>query len=108
MPHSHPLKIILANALLLTLVSPMAAQASAALAVEHGCINCHGLYLRDEAPNFERTSSRLAKYKGDAVAEQKFVESFRTGQMFGHIDAHERLSAESAKALIHWLVEGAR
>ncbi len=108
MPCSSSLKSTLTCALLLTLVSPMAAQASTALAVEHGCYSCHGLYLRDEAPNFEHTSSRLAKYKGDAVAEQKFVESFRTGQMFGHIDAHERLSAEAAKALIHWLVEGAR
>jgi cytochrome c len=94
-------------ALLATLGS-WAANASTALAIDHGCYSCHGAYLRDEAPKFERLSSRLSRYKGDPTAEQKFVENFRAGEMFGHIAAHERLSPESAKALVHWLLEGAR
>lgn len=108
MPDSLPLKIALMKALLLALAWPLTAQADSALAVEHGCYSCHGLYLRDEARNFERMASRLSKYQGDVSAEHKFVENFRAGEILSHIDAHERLSAKSAKALVHWLVQGAK
>lgn len=108
MAHSLHLKATVIHALLLILALPLAAQASSALAVDHGCDNCHGLYLREEAPNFERLSTRLSKLKGDLPAQLKFVDKFQAGEMFGHIDAHERLSPESAKALVHWLAEGAK
>lgn len=90
------------------LLWPLAASASTVLAIDHGCYSCHGAYLRDEAPKFERLSSRLSRYQGDPAVEQKFIENFRTGEMFGHIAAHERLSPESAKVLVHWLIEGAK
>ena len=104
MQHKFPF----AGALLAALVWPLAAQSSSALALDKGCYSCHGAVLRGEAPGFERLAVKLSKYKGDLTAEQKFVDKYRAGQMLERIDAHERLSPESARTLIHWLVEGAR
>ena len=84
------------------------AQASEQLAIDKGCYNCHGANLRGDAPAFDRLSSRLSRLKGDAAAEQKFVDEYRAGELFQHIAPHERLTPESARALIHWLVDGAR
>jgi len=108
MRHALHSKIICASALLLAVAWPLAANASAQLAVDHGCYNCHGPNLRGEAPSMERLAERLSKYKGDSAAQQKFVDKYRAGEMFGHIDAHERLSPESAMALVHWLAEGGK
>jgi cytochrome c len=101
-------RISLASALLAALACPPAARASAALALEKGCYSCHGSVLRGEAPSFERLSSRLSKYRGDAAAEPKFVDSFLAGEPLERIDAHERLTPESARLLIHWLIEGGK
>ncbi len=107
--HQSPLpRLAWAGTLLLALGLPFAAQASSQIAIDKGCYSCHGPNLRDEAPNLQRLAGRLSKYKGDPDAEQKFVGKYLAGEMFGHIDAHERLSPESAKVLIHWLVEGAK
>jgi cytochrome c551/c552 len=90
------------------LTVPTSARASEQLAAHFGCLSCHGAYPRDEAPSLERLSAKLAKFKGDAAAEAKFVTQYRAGEMFGHIDAHERLSPDAASALVHWLVEGGK
>ncbi|HEY5580037.1 MAG TPA: c-type cytochrome [Rhodoferax sp.] len=108
MRHALHSKIICASALLLAVAWPLAANASAQLAVDHGCYNCHGPNLRGEAPSMERLAEKLSKYKGDSAAQQKFVDKYRAGEMFGHIDAHERLSLESATALVRWLAEGGK
>jgi len=100
--------IAYASALLLAMAWPVLANASAQLAVDHGCYNCHGVNLRDEAPSMQRLADKLSKYQGDPAAQQKFVDKYRAGEMFGHIDAHERLSSESATALVHWLAEGGK
>lgn len=100
--------ITLAGTLLVATGWPLTAQSSPQLAIDKGCYNCHGSYLRGDAPSIERLSIKLSKYKGDQVAEQKFVAKYLTGEMFQHIDAHERLTTESAKVLIHWLVESAK
>ena len=108
--HRPPMQHQIAGAgtLSLAMALPLAAQASSQLAIDMGCYSCHGAALRDEAPTFGRLSSRLAKDKGDPAAQQKFVDKFRAGEMFGHIDAHERLSPESAKALVRWLADAAK
>jgi cytochrome c551/c552 len=102
----HPLT--LAPALLITLSLSTAAQASSQLAVEKGCYSCHGAQRRGEAPSIERLAAKLARLKDDAAAEQKFVAKYRAGEAFERVDAHERLSVESASLLIHWLVTGAK
>ena len=108
MRHSIQHCTTLAGMLLLAIGWPLAVQGSPQLVIDKGCYNCHGSYLRSDAPSIERLSRKLSKFKGDPVAEQKFVDKYRAGEMFQHIDVHERLSAESAKVLIHWLVEGAK
>ncbi len=84
------------------------AHASQQLAVEHGCYSCHGSYPRGEAPDFEKLAGKMAKYHGDATALANKVSRFRTGEAFEHIDAHERLSTQTATALLKWLAEGGR
>jgi cytochrome c len=108
MRHALRHRITLAATLLVALTWPLAGQASSQLASDKGCYNCHGTALRGEAPSFERLASKLARYQGDPDGEQKFVTQFLIGEMFQHIDAHEQLTPESAKALLHWLVEGGK
>lgn len=90
------------------LFSALAAQASSQLAADKGCYACHGAYRRADAPTLDSLSRRLGRLKGDPAAEQDFVEKYSRGEFLEHIDAHERISRESASRLIHWLVEGAK
>jgi cytochrome c551/c552 len=108
MRHAVQHRVTFASTLLVALLWPLAAQASSQLASDKGCYNCHGANLRGDAPSFERLASRLSRYKADPQAEQKWLGKFRAGEPFQHIDAHERLTPESARALVHWLVEGAK
>jgi cytochrome c551/c552 len=110
MRHAMQHRITFAGTLLVALLWPLAVQASSQLASDKGCYNCHGVNLRGDAPSFERLASRLSRYKADPNpdAEQKWVDKFRAGESFQHIDAHERLTPESARALVHWLVEGGK
>lgn len=106
MTHGLFTRAALAAVSLSAALSPLAAQASSALALDKGCYSCHGAVQRGEAPTFEQLASRLSKYRGDAAAEQGKVARFRAGEMGEHIDAHERLTPASAGTLLHWLVEG--
>jgi cytochrome c551/c552 len=90
------------------LALPLAGQAAAPSAVDMGCYNCHGAYPRGEAPHFPQIAARYAERKPDAATEQRLADKLRQGEWLEHIDAHERLSPETARALIHWLVEGAK
>lgn len=98
----------LAGALLLAAGWPVAAHASPQMFVEYGCYNCHGSHLRGEAPAIDALSKRVSGLKGDQGAEQKFVEKYRVGEAFERIDAHGRVTPETARTLIHWLAEGAK
>ena len=90
------------------LASPMASQAVSPSAVDMGCYNCHGAYPRGEAPGFSQIAAKYAERKPDAATEQRLADKLRQGEWLEHIAAHERLSPETARALIHWLVEGAK
>jgi cytochrome c len=95
-------------ACLLGLALPLASQASSSLASEMGCYNCHGQPTRAAAPSFERLAAKYAKHKDDAKAEQHEVDGLLRGEPFQRIPAHEHLSAETARRLVHWLFEGAK
>ncbi len=92
----------------LTVLSPTGSYANPQLALAFGCFNCHGAIQRGDAPTFERLSGKLAKFKGDSVAEANFVSKYRSGEPLERVEAHERLSPETAKTLVHWLVEGGK
>lgn len=92
----------------LALASPAQALASAALAADYGCINCHGSYPRGESPSLEGLAEKMAKYKGDDAGLAQKVAKYRTGEALEHIDAHERISLETATTLLRWLADGAK
>ena len=108
MNRSRPYRIATGFALLAALSAPLTLRASPQLAIDKGCYNCHGANLRGDAPSIDQLSTKLARLKGDAAAQQRFVDKFRAGEMFEHVDTHERLSPESAKPRIQWLAEGAK
>ena len=87
---------------------PMAVHASPQMFVEYGCYNCHGNFRRGDAPSIEGLTKRLSRLKDDAGAEQKFIDEYRAGEMFHAIPPHERITPDAAKALIHWLAQGAK
>ena len=87
---------------------PLAVRASSQLANDMGCYNCHGAYPRGGAPSFEQLAARFAARRGDAAAQQRLADKFRTGELLEHVDAHERISPETALLLIRWLAEGAK
>jgi len=84
------------------------AHASMQMAVQYGCINCHGAHLRGEAPSFERLAEKMAEYKGDEAALAQKVIKYRMGAPLEHIGPHERISAEAATQLLRWLAEGGK
>lgn len=84
------------------------ARASAQLALDKGCFACHGEPPRKNAPTFDQLAKDFARYQGQAEQELKLADKLREGHIFGGVQAHENLSAENARALVHWIVQGAR
>lgn len=89
------------------LALPMPSLASAALAVEMGCINCHGVPPRDGAPSLAQLAAKLQRRAGDAQALRHAVQELRQGEGPQPIAVHQRLSQDSAERLVRWLAEGA-
>lgn len=84
------------------------AQASAQLALDKGCFNCHGEPPRRNAPSLAQLAADYARYRGQADAPGKLTDKLRKGGLFGHIAAHERLSREECETLMRWIIDGAR
>lgn len=92
-------------------VVPVAAHATAQLALDKGCYSCHGNPPRKNAPSFDKLAADYAKYKNSPSmpsTEAELAGKLREGHIFGGIQAHEHLSEESALLLIHWIIQGAR
>jgi len=81
--------------------------ATAQLALDKGCFSCHGSPPKKSAPTFEKLALEYAKYKNVPSAETELASKLREGHIFGGIQAHERLSEESARLLVHWIIQGA-
>lgn len=90
--------------------SALAAPASAdqALAADFGCYSCHGNPPRQDAPSFASLAKQYAPARNDAALQAKLAEKLRYASIFGHVEAHERLSPESALRLVRWIAEGAQ
>lgn len=86
--------------------SPAATSSGAQLASDQGCYNCHGDPPKKKAPTFAALAKDYAQYQGHPEQEAALAEKLRTGSFFGHIDAHERLSADTALALVRWIIRG--
>jgi cytochrome c len=96
-----------ALALTLSASTCAAAHASAQMASDYGCFNCHGNPPRKNAPTFAELARRYSEHRNDAPKQQQLADKLREGTIFSHINAHERLSPETAAALVRWLCDGA-
>jgi cytochrome c len=94
-------------AVALVLGASPAAHASAQTALDMGCYNCHGNPPRKNAPTFAELARRYSAYRNDAAKQQQLADQLREGTIFSHINAHERISPETAAALVRWLCDGA-
>ena len=86
----------------------LAAQASANLALEQGCLNCHGQPPRGKAPTVQQLAERYAPLRSQDEGIRRAAEELRQQPLFGGIAAHEHLSPENAERLLRWLAEGGR
>ena len=101
-----PLRLLL---LCLAVVQPgLPAWANAQLALEKGCLGCHGEPPRRSAPSLSELTAGYARYRGQDDAPRQLAARLRAGSLFGHIAAHERISQHECEALMRWLIDGAR
>lgn len=84
------------------------AQANAQLALDKGCYSCHGKPPKKNAPTFEQLAADYAQYRGQSDAAARLASKLHEGYVFGGINAHERLTQESALVLVRWIIEGAK
>lgn len=84
------------------------AWANQTLAADLGCYSCHGNPPRQDAPSFASLAKQYAPARNDAALQAKLAEKLRYASIFGHVEAHERLSPESALRLVRWIAEGAQ
>lgn len=82
--------------------------ANAELALEQGCLSCHGSPPRGKALPFPELAVECARYQSEPGAEARLAEKLRKPPLFGGMDAHERLSQENAQVLLRWIIQGAR
>jgi cytochrome c551/c552 len=78
------------------------------LALEKGCLSCHGNPPRGRAPTMAQLAQEYARFRGQASEVQRLSSRLREHHLFGGVQAHERLSADEAERFVRWLVEGAQ
>lgn len=82
---------------------PALAAADASLAIQMGCLNCHGTPPRGDAPSFERMQQRAAQGQRDPEAlATHWLEEMRA---IPGIVAHRQVTDETARALGQWLAK---
>jgi cytochrome c len=94
------------GAFLLAVLMCMPAQASMNLALDKGCLSCHGNPPRGRAPTMAQLAQEYARFRGQESEVQRLSSRLREHHLFGGVQAHERLSAEEADRFVRWLVEG--
>lgn len=104
-PRTHTAALLLALA---ASALPLVAQASLNLALDKGCLGCHGTPPRGKAPTMAELATRYASAGGNETEIQRLSAHLREHHLFGGVPAHERLSAEEAERFVRWLVDGGR
>lgn len=94
--------------LALCLALAPAAQASGQLALDKGCMLCHGNPLQNRAPTFAQLATNYARYTDDPGADVRLAEKLRAHHLLGSIRAHETLTPDSALTLVRWIIHGAQ
>ena len=93
---------------LLAGATSLPAHASMNLALDKGCLSCHGTPPRSKAPTMAELATRYAAFKGNDPEIARLSAHLREHHLFGGVPAHERLSAEDAERFVRWLVDGAK
>ena len=104
-PRIHTVALLIA---LLASALPLATHASMNLALDKGCLNCHGTPPHSKAPTVAELATRFASAKGNEAEIEKLSARLREHHLFGGVPAHERLSDEEAERFVRWLVDGAK
>jgi cytochrome c551/c552 len=90
----------------LVVAVPAGAADGAALAADHGCLNCHGVRSHpQEAPLLESLSARLARRGDTPEALQHALHEMREK---GSVHDHRFVSDEAALAILRWMAQGAK
>ena len=89
-------------------VLPGTAAASMNLALDKGCLSCHGTPPRGKAPTIAELATRFGSAQGNEAEMSKLSDRLREHHLFGGVPAHERLSGEEAERFVRWLVDGGR
>lgn len=89
--------IVIATAAAAALCGSGAANADAALARKSGCMTCHAVDATKEGPSFKSTA---AKYKGQADAEKKILDQFKSNADHAKVKSN---GAETA-TLVKWIL----
>lgn len=84
------------------------AQASMTLALDKGCLSCHGTPPRGKAPTMGELAARYSSTQGNEAEIARLSTHLREHHLFGGVPAHERLSAAEAERFVRWLVDGGR
>lgn len=101
------MKRIVSCAALVAIAScSVSAHANAQLALDKGCYSCHGTPPKKGVPTFGQIAADYARYRDTPSAEIQLAEKLRQGHLFGGVQAHQRLSEETARALVRWLISG--
>lgn len=101
-------RCLFASLVLLLGLAPPPGRASASLALDKGCFNCHGDPPRRGAPTFAQLAADHAKYRDQPDAPRRLAEKLRAGSLFAHVDSHERLNQDECETLMRWIIDGAR
>ena len=100
---------LLATGIALALaLTTLPARASMNLALDKGCLSCHGTPPRGKAPTIALLADRYVPLKGQEDQIAGKIGHLREHHLFGGVPAHERLSAEEAERFVRWLVDGGR
>lgn len=87
---------------------PTVSHANMNLALEKGCLNCHGTPPRGKAPTMAELAKRYASAQGNEAETAKLSAHLREHHLFGGVPAHERLSDDEAERFVRWLVDGGK
>lgn len=104
-PRIHTVALLLALA---ASALPIHTHASMNLALDKGCLSCHGTPPRGKAPTMAELATRYASAHGNEAEIARLSAHLREHHLFGGVPAHERLSAEDAERFVRWLSDGCR
>lgn len=82
------------------------ARADAAMALDKGCLSCHGDPPRGKAPTMAALAQRYAPLGADELTKK--AEKLCEHRLLGGVAAHEKLTPEESLRLVRWIAAGAR